>query len=104
VVETRKLIKDLGKDHTIILSTHILPEVEHGVSVHHQSTRGHVVGHGQAGEPLRPSAGAERVHPGGARPGEDVVARIRQIKGVKDVVWEGSEEKNRYVISCRPLV
>ena len=26
--ETRKLIKDLGKDHTILLSTHILPEVE----------------------------------------------------------------------------
>lgn len=27
VVETRTLIKELGKDHTIILSTHILPEV-----------------------------------------------------------------------------
>ncbi len=26
--ETRKLIRDLGKEHTIILSTHILPEVE----------------------------------------------------------------------------
>ena len=26
--ETRKLIKDLGGDHTIMLSTHILPEVE----------------------------------------------------------------------------
>jgi ABC-2 type transport system ATP-binding protein len=27
VVETRSLIKDLGKEHTIILSSHILPEV-----------------------------------------------------------------------------
>jgi ABC-2 type transport system ATP-binding protein len=26
--ETRKLIKDLGGDHTVVLSTHILPEVE----------------------------------------------------------------------------
>ena len=26
--ETRKLIKDLGGDHTVMLSTHILPEVE----------------------------------------------------------------------------
>jgi ABC-2 type transport system ATP-binding protein len=26
--ETRKLIKDLGGDHTVLLSTHILPEVE----------------------------------------------------------------------------
>ena len=27
VVETRQLIKDLGEDHTLILSSHILPEV-----------------------------------------------------------------------------
>ena len=26
--ETRKLIKDLGGEHTVMLSTHILPEVE----------------------------------------------------------------------------
>jgi ABC-2 type transport system ATP-binding protein len=26
--ETRKLVKDLGGDHTVLLSTHILPEVE----------------------------------------------------------------------------
>lgn len=28
IIETRDLIRDLGRDHTIILSTHILPEVE----------------------------------------------------------------------------
>jgi ABC-2 type transport system ATP-binding protein len=28
IIETRKLIRDLGGDHTVILSTHILPEVE----------------------------------------------------------------------------
>jgi ABC-2 type transport system ATP-binding protein len=28
IIETRKLIKDLGGDHTVMLSTHILPEVE----------------------------------------------------------------------------
>jgi ABC-2 type transport system ATP-binding protein len=27
IIETRKLIKELGGDHTVILSTHILPEV-----------------------------------------------------------------------------
>ena len=27
VVETRQLIKDLGREHTVIISTHILPEV-----------------------------------------------------------------------------
>jgi len=29
IIEVRDLIRDLGKDHTIILSTHILSEVEH---------------------------------------------------------------------------
>jgi ABC-2 type transport system ATP-binding protein len=28
IIETRKLIKDLGGDHTVVLCTHILPEVE----------------------------------------------------------------------------
>ena len=28
IIETRELIKELRGDHTIILSTHILPEVE----------------------------------------------------------------------------
>src|ERR687898_1329339 len=27
IIETRQLIKELGGDHTVILSTHILPEV-----------------------------------------------------------------------------
>ena len=29
IIETRDLIRQLAGDHTIILSTHILPEVEH---------------------------------------------------------------------------
>jgi ABC-2 type transport system ATP-binding protein len=28
IIETRKLIRDLGDEHTVLLSTHILPEVE----------------------------------------------------------------------------
>ena len=39
IVEIRKLIKELGKDHTVILSTHILPEVratcDRIVIIHH---------------------------------------------------------------------
>src|SRR5436309_14961574 len=28
IISTRKLIRELGREHTILLSTHILPEVE----------------------------------------------------------------------------
>ena len=44
--ETRKLIRELGEKHTILLSTHILPEVEmtcDGVIIIH---KGQVAGHG----------------------------------------------------------
>jgi ABC-2 type transport system ATP-binding protein len=44
--ETRKLIRELGQEHTILLSTHILPEVEmtcDGVIIIH---KGQVAGHG----------------------------------------------------------
>ncbi|MBI2897332.1 MAG: ATP-binding cassette domain-containing protein [Deltaproteobacteria bacterium] len=48
--QTRQLIRDLGKDHTILLSTHILPEVEavatRVVIVHH----GRLVGEGRPDE------------------------------------------------------
>jgi ABC-2 type transport system ATP-binding protein len=31
-VEIRRLIEELGKDHTVVLSTHVLPEVQHTCS------------------------------------------------------------------------
>jgi ABC-2 type transport system ATP-binding protein len=48
--ETRKLIRELGEKHTILLSTHILPEVEmtcDGVIIIH---KGQVAGHGLLNE------------------------------------------------------
>ena len=38
-IETRQLIKDLGGDHTVILTTHILPEVSPSAPASSSSTR-----------------------------------------------------------------
>src|SRR5213079_3572056 len=43
IIETRQLIKQLGGDHTIILSTHILPEVSQTCQRVVIINRGHVV-------------------------------------------------------------
>jgi len=43
IIETRRLIKELGGDHTVILSTHILPEVSQTCSRIVIINRGHVV-------------------------------------------------------------
>jgi ABC-2 type transport system ATP-binding protein len=58
--ETRKLIRELGREHTILLSTHILPEVEmtcdQVIIIH----RGRIAASGSLSE-LEQSAGAETV-------------------------------------------
>src|SRR5213075_1701732 len=43
IIDTRQLIKDLGGDHTIILSTHILPEVSQTCQRVVIINKGHVV-------------------------------------------------------------
>jgi ABC-2 type transport system ATP-binding protein len=58
--ETRNLIRELGKEHTLILSTHILPEVEmtcHRVIIIHQ---GRVAASGMVSD-LDGQAGAEPI-------------------------------------------
>jgi ABC-2 type transport system ATP-binding protein len=59
--EVRKLIRELGRDHTILLSTHILPEVEttcdRAVVIH----RGRVVAEGSI-EELKRRPGSRRAH------------------------------------------
>ena len=56
IIETRDLIKGLAGDHTIILSTHILPEVEHDLRARHHHRQGQAGGHRHGGEPDQPAA------------------------------------------------
>ena len=51
IIETRRLIKELAGDHTIILSTHILPEVSQTCERVVIINKGKVVGGGHAREP-----------------------------------------------------
>jgi ABC-2 type transport system ATP-binding protein len=57
--ETRKLIRELGREHTLLLSTHILPEVEmtcdHVILIH----RGRVAAAGPLHELARPDGQAD---------------------------------------------
>ena len=86
--EVRKLIKELGRDHTVILSTHILPEVEaicERVLIMHN---GRLVFQDKLTEIERHGAGGTRVVleariPDGADP-----AALRGIHGVLDLAAE----------------
>ena len=60
IIETRELIKQLAGDHTIILSTHILPEVSQTCQRVVIINRGRVVAVDTPGQPDAPAAAGPR--------------------------------------------
>lgn len=102
VVHIRELIKDLGQDHTVILSTHILPEVSMICERIMVMVRGNIVA---VDHPENLSARLE----GGARyeieitgPVKKVLAKLKEVKGVVNVTVKGSGETRRYKVETRP--
>ncbi|HEV2478655.1 MAG TPA: ATP-binding cassette domain-containing protein [Puia sp.] len=59
IIEIRKLIRELGKAKTVILSTHILPEVEATCDRILIINKGHIVANGTAESLRRQAAGQE---------------------------------------------
>src|SRR5438874_6808421 len=97
IISTRKLIRELGREHTILLSTHILPEVEatcDSVIIIH---RGRVAASSSLAELAR-KAGAETViivEADGSVSSEPV----RQLAGVERVESEAIPNGTRLRIS-----
>ena len=89
-VEVRNLIRELGTDHTIILSTHILPEVEAVCERVIIINQGRIVA---VDTPTRLTArlkGAERIFVQLASPGDDVVQELMKIDGITAVEPQGN--------------
>jgi ABC-2 type transport system ATP-binding protein len=91
IIEIRSLIRGLGGDHTIILSTHILPEVTVTCS------RVAIISYGEIvltdrldGLAEAAAAGAERIRLRVARDGAEVAARLGRVPGVASVHAEGT--------------
>ena len=85
VVETRQLIKSLGGEHTLIVSTHILPEVSticERVIIIHEGQIVAVDRPENLGSRLR---GAERIELDVRGRTEDVMRSLRDVEGVTDV-------------------
>lgn len=83
--QVRQLIKDLGKRHTILLSTHILPEVEMTCN------RVIIIHHGRILASDTPDNLMKTLHAGGLiqvevrGPGSEVQAKLRAVEGVETV-------------------
>ncbi|MBI2886871.1 MAG: ATP-binding cassette domain-containing protein [Chloroflexi bacterium] len=103
VVETRQLIKDLGKDHTIILSSHILPEVSMVCQRVIIINDGRLVAVDTPENLSARLGGPERVRMQVRGPAREVAAALRDVGGVQSVDWEetGNEGVYRFQVQCR---
>ncbi len=83
--ETRKLVKDLGGDHTVMLSTHILPEVEAVCDRAIVIAGGRIVAQGSP-EELRASRRLQaRVLIECKAPRQELEATLAKVSGVSEV-------------------
>jgi ABC-2 type transport system ATP-binding protein len=101
--ETRKLIKDLGGDHTVILSTHILPEVETVCDRAIVIAGGKIVAQGSPDE-LRASRRMQaRVLIEIKAPAKEVEAALSHLSGVSRVeILEGDSDGKYITAAIRP--
>ena len=90
VAQTRNLIKELGKEHTVLISTHILPEVsiicERVIIIH----RGRIVAEDNIENLSAVLRGSRRIKVEVKGPADKIADALRRVPGVKRVAREGS--------------
>ncbi len=101
IIETRNLIKSLAGDHTIILSTHILQEVEAVCERVVIIAKGKIVAADTVDNLTHRLRGSEAVvvEVGGAGSAESVQQRLEQVAGVSRVLpREARNQKLRFEV------
>lgn len=101
IVEIRKLIRELGKEKTVILSTHILPEVEATCDRILIINKGKIVADGTAENLRKQATGQEifkvRIEDATA---EEILHELRRIKNI-DLVELVDKSLNRFEVQSR---
>ena len=106
IIEVRSLIKGLGGDHTVILSTHVLPEVSATCSRVLIISEGKIVAEDTPENLDRRLRGAESVTLEVRGPREAVLGRLKQLPKVTSVdarnARDAANESDRavYLVSC----
>lgn len=103
IVEIRKLIRDIGKEKTVILSTHILPEVEATCDRILIINRGHIAADGTADMLRKQAQGRQVLHVRieGASSFEEMLRALQALPGV-EVVEMPDAGAGRFELQCLP--
>jgi ABC-2 type transport system ATP-binding protein len=99
IIQTRDLIKSLANEHTIILSTHILPEVEQTCEQVLIISKGKLVATDSVENLQHRARGAQSVlveveGRDGALDAKNIQQRLEQVSGVSRVVYKESRAKS----------
>jgi len=94
IIEVRELIKSLGGDHTIILSTHILPEVSMTCQRVIIINEGRIVASDTPDNLTKRLKGSESLFLEVEGPKRSVEAQLKKIKGVNRIIHEGDAGRN----------
>lgn len=92
IIEIRNLIKDLGKEHTIILSSHILPEVSAVCERVIIINKGEIVASGTPDSLSKHLNSTSRLSLRVAGPERSVLKVLNEIQGVKLAEFNGIRE------------
>ncbi len=104
VVETRQLIKNLGGEHTLIISTHILPEVsmicERVIIIH----EGQIVAVDKPENLASRLRGIERIEVDAKGPSREIATALETISGVESVQHRYSQADgfSTFLVSAEP--
>jgi len=96
-VEIRHMIGDLGKDHTVILSTHVLPEVQHTCTRLLIIHEGKITADGPVDELVAQASGVVRIAVEVA--GTGVAEAIQGVTGVRQVEAVPDDKTGRLLMT-----
>ena len=91
IIEVRELIRELGATRTVILSTHILPEVSQLCGRVVILNKGQIVAIDTPHELTARLQGAERIFLQVAQPAPAIAEQIRRVDGVREVQPRGAD-------------
>ncbi|MBQ1206376.1 MAG: ATP-binding cassette domain-containing protein [Clostridia bacterium] len=106
IIEIRNLIRMLGKEHTIILSTHILPEVQAVCDRIVVINKGEIVANEKTEDLINAVEGSRKLVAKIVGPQEEVLKAIRALGGVKtaDVIGKRDTDSVSYLIESQDRV
>ena len=96
VAMTRQLIKELGQEHTVLLSSHILPEVSMTCERVIIINEGRIVAEDRIENLSSLASGSKGIRLEVEGPHKEVIDHLRKIEGVNQVSFKGSH----YVVEC----